>query len=226
MIRCVVFDFDGVLVDSNAVKRRAYTDIFSAWGPVAGEAAGAVLRADTEDDRFGIIRAILRVLPGSPATPEELEPLAAEYAARYNDICEEHAATCDEVAGAASALNRLARDFPLYIVSATPQDPLQRIVARRGWGRHFRGVLGRPATKEENLAAVMAQESIDGAQVVFVGDGRRDLEAALAMGCRFVGVRNQFNDFDSADLTMIDDLHDLPQVIKGIGETRAAGKAG
>ena len=226
MIRCVVFDFDGVLVDSNAVKRRAYTDIFSAWGLVVGVVVGAVLRADTEDDRFGIIRAILRLLPGAPATPEELEPLVAEYAARYNHICEEHAATCGEVAGAAETLDRLAGNLPLYIVSATPQASLQRIVARRGWGRHFRGVLGRPATKQENLAAVMGQEGIDGAQVVFVGDGRRDLEAALSMGCRFVGVRNQFNDFDSADVTMTDDLHNLPQLIKSLGETRAAGKAG
>jgi phosphoglycolate phosphatase-like HAD superfamily hydrolase len=225
MIRCVVFDFDGVLVDSNAVKRQAYSDIFSDFGPAAAGAVVAVLRADTEDDRFGVIRAILTALP-DPPPGEKLDHLVAEQAERYNRICEEHAGTCPEVAGASAALNRLGRAYPLYLISATPQDPLRRIVGRRGWSAHFRDVLGRPATKRENLARVMQREGIEGGAIVLVGDGRRDLEAARGAGCRFVGVRNQFNDFDPADLTMIDDLRGLPPLIEQWVEAHAATKAG
>jgi phosphoglycolate phosphatase len=225
MIRCVVFDFDGVLVDSNAVKRQAYSDIFSDFGPAAAGAVEGVLRADTEDDRFGVIRAILTALP-DPPLGEQLDHLVTEQAERYNRICEEHAGTCPEVAGASAALNRLGRSYPLYLISATPQDPLRRIVGRRGWSAHFRDVLGRPATKRENLTRVMQREGIEGGAIVLVGDGRRDLEAARGAGCRFVGVRNPFNDFDSADLTMIDDLRGLPHLIEQWVEARAATKAG
>jgi phosphoglycolate phosphatase len=225
MIRCVVFDFDGVLVDSNAVKRQAYSDIFSGFGPAAAGAAEAVLRADTEDDRFGIIRAILTALP-DPPLGEKLDHLVAEQAERYNRICEEHAGTCPEVGGASAALNRLRRSHPLYLISATPQDPLRRIVARRGWSARFLDVLGRPATKRENLTRVMQREGIEGGAIVFVGDGRRDLEAAREAGCRFVGVRNPFNDFDPAGLTMIEDLRVLPDLLEQWIEARTATKAG
>lgn len=213
MIRCVVFDFDGVLVDSNAVKRRAYRDIFLDFGPAGARAVEAVLQADTEDDRFGVIRAILLRVP-DPSSAEDLDQRVAELAGRYNLICEEHAATCPEVAGASAALDRLGRSRSLYVISATPQDPLRRIIERRGWSTHFREVLGRPATKRENLGSVIRREALEPGEIVFVGDGRRDLEAAQRAGCRFVGVRNRYNDFDQAELTMIDDLRSLPELIE------------
>ena len=214
MTACVVFDFDGVLVDSNAVKRRAYGDIFAA-APGSVPVVESVLESDREDDRFGVIRAILQGLsPEAGETPGQLDLLVARYAERYNAICEEHAATCAEVRGATSTLAQLAQRLPLYVISATPEEPLRRIVVRRGWSGYFRDVLGRPRTKLENLARVMQREGLEGRHIVFVGDGRRDLDTAREMGCRFVGVRNDFNDFDPEGLTMVDDLTRLAQQIE------------
>jgi phosphoglycolate phosphatase-like HAD superfamily hydrolase len=214
MTGCVVFDFDGVLVDSNVVKRRAYRDIFA--GTSGSEPiVEAVLQSNSQDDRFGVIRAILEGLSAEQrVTPARLDLLVTQYGDRYNVICEEHAATCVEIQGASSALARLAERHPLYIISATPEDPLRRIVKRRGWSRYFQDVLGRPRTKRENLAQVMRREGVEGGQVVFVGDGRQDLDAAREAGCRFVGVRNDFNDFDPAGLTMLDDLYGLVDLVE------------
>jgi phosphoglycolate phosphatase-like HAD superfamily hydrolase len=216
MTSCVVFDFDGVLVDSNAVKRRAYGEIF-ADRAASTAVVESVLESNTEDDRFGVIRAILQGLAGKKGEgSSQLDQLVSQYAERYNAICEEHAATCAEVRGASSALTRLSRQHPLYIISATPEEPLRRIVTRRGWSRYFRDVLGRPRNKRENLAQVMRQETLEGSQIVFVGDGRRDLDTAREAGCRFIGVRNEFNDFDAAGLTMVDDLTQLPTLIERV----------
>jgi phosphoglycolate phosphatase-like HAD superfamily hydrolase len=225
MTACVVFDFDGVLVDSNAVKRRAYRDIF-ADAPESKAVVDAVLQSDTEDDRFGVIRAILRGLNREGNTTAEQDLLVAEYGERYNTICEEHAATCAEVRGASSALPRLAKSHALYIISATPEVPLRRIVKRRDWSRYFREVLGRPRTKGENLARVIRREGVRGQRIVFVGDGRRDLDAAREAGCRFVGVRNEFNDFDPAGLTMVDDLTGLVELVEAGVENRVNDKTG
>lgn len=225
MTACVVFDFDGVLVDSNAVKRRAYRDIF-ADAPESEAVVEAVLQSDTEDDRLEVIRAILRGLNREGHATAEQDLLVAEYGERYNTICEEHAATCSEVRGASSALARLAKTHSLYIISATPEVPLRRIVKRRAWSRYFREVLGRPRTKSENLARVIRSEGIKGQQIVFVGDGRRDLVAARETGCRFVGVRNEFNDFDPAGLLMVDDLTGLVELIEAGVENRVNGKTG
>jgi phosphoglycolate phosphatase len=222
MTPCVVFDFDGVLVDSNAVKRQAYFDIFASLGSRAEPAVREVLDGDVDGDRFQMIRRMLTRLDDEEVlvSPAALETLVVQYAERYNDICEEHAATCPEVRGASAAIARLAETHPLYISSATPEAPLRRIVERRGWSRFFRDVLGRPRSKAENLRVIMEREGLAGADVMVVGDGRRDLDAARLVGARFVGIRNPFNDFDPAALSLLDDLRGLPDLLGSTG-TRA-----
>ncbi|MEO7986325.1 MAG: HAD hydrolase-like protein [Gemmatimonadales bacterium] len=219
MTLCVVFDFDGVLVDSNAVKRQAYFGIFAPLGPDTSPVVAHVLAGDTDSDRFQLIRAIITMLrdTGVFVGSGSADELVARFAERYNAICEQHAATCAEIAGASAAIGRLARAHPQYVVSATPEAPLRRIVERRGWTSSFRDVLGRPRTKIENLRLVIAREGIGGADLVVVGDGRRDLDAAREAGARFIGVRNAFNDFDPASLLMLDDLRTLPDVIESAG---------
>jgi phosphoglycolate phosphatase len=224
MTLCVVFDFDGVLVDSNAVKRQAYFDIFAPLGPGADAAVRAALDGDVDSDRFAIIRRILLALRASgPDAPGLVDDLVTTYADRYNDICEDHAAHCPEVTGASEALEGLAGSHPLYVSSATPEAPLRRIVERRRWTRFFRDVLGRPRTKLENLRLVMEREAVGGRDVVVVGDGRRDLDAARAAGARFVGVRNAFNDFDPRSLVLLDDLRALPGLLESAGAPAPLG---
>jgi len=215
MTSCVVFDFDGVLVSSNAVKRQAYTDIFTDAGLDAAAVVAAVLGEDVNGDRYETIRRILQRLGlAGLINGDTLDDRVAWYAERYNEICEAHAATCDEVPGASDALTRLAERYALYVVSATPTAPLRRIVERRGWTGRFRAVLGRPTSKDEHLRSIMASEGIGSEAIVFVGDGLLDLQAAQAAGCRFIGVRNRFNDFDPAGLEMIPDLRALPEIIE------------
>jgi phosphoglycolate phosphatase-like HAD superfamily hydrolase len=216
MTACIVFDFDGVLVDSNTVKREAYYEIFAEAGPQARGVVKQVLRSDGRSDRYGTIRGILDGLahlgisPGAGGSDETL----AHYAERYNQICEEHAATCPEIPGASATLARLSGRYGLFVISATPEAPLRRIVERRGWAGYFRAVLGGRRSKSDNLAMVLEREQVRGDEVVFVGDGQRDLDAAQGAGCRFIGVRNPFNDFDPRGLLLVSDLRGLPALIE------------
>ena len=55
---CLVFDFDGVLVESNSIKRNAYGRIFKDRIQDATQ-IHEVLNLHPEADRIGTIRAIL-----------------------------------------------------------------------------------------------------------------------------------------------------------------------
>jgi phosphoglycolate phosphatase-like HAD superfamily hydrolase len=209
-VACVVFDFDGVLVDSNAVKRDAYARVVAPLGVPADLVARAL--ADCPDgDRYAVLETIVRRARASGCL-EAAAPVAetvAELARAYGAVCEEHTATCAEGRDASATLARLAARYPLYVASDTPEEPLRRVIARRGWSRHFRGVLGRPLTKVENLRLVAAREAVVPAAIVLVGDSGRDLAAARECGCCFIGVRSDGNDFEEDGLTMLDDLSGL-----------------
>ncbi len=217
----IAFDFDGVLVDSNSVKRSAFFDIFEPVERSAAEVE-ATLRDHGELDRFGVIAAVLARLKvregGFPGT----EGLHGDLAERYNDICERHAAVCPEIPGATTTLHSLAARYPLYINSATPEEPLRRIVTRRGWDGLFQDVLGRPQTKVENLVQILEHTRARPHELLFVGDGAGDLAAALAVGCQFVGIRDDSGEFGAQGVTFVDDLHGLPALIVADESSEAA----
>jgi phosphoglycolate phosphatase-like HAD superfamily hydrolase len=213
-VKCLVFDFDGVLVDSNAVKRGAYFDALRPLGapPALVE---RVLDDNRHGDRYDVIRAVIRSLPGGETARDEAERLVEECAERYNAICEGFTATCPEMEGASGTLVRLSARYALYVNSATPESPLRRVVERRGWGAYFRGVLGRPRTKEQNLRDIIAREGLEPSEVIMIGDGIGDRDAARACGCAFVGFRGE--EFHPREVVVVKALGELDRVIDALG---------
>jgi len=205
----VVFDFDGVLVDSNALKRNAYFEVFQNV-PGAGAFIETALGEDVDGDRYDIIGLILQRLVAAGEIAEVAENARAveRLAEHYNRICEGAVAMAPEMHGCSDVLQRLAERYPLYVNSATPEEPLRRIIHRRGWMHLFRNVLGRPRTKVENLRLILEREGIPSNALTFIGDSPHDLEAAENCGCRFIAFNGGFRTLDR-DRDTISDLREL-----------------
>jgi phosphoglycolate phosphatase-like HAD superfamily hydrolase len=211
-IKCVVFDLDGCLIRSNAFKRNAYFEVFAALP--AHDRASLVSAALTDlphGDRFQVIGRVLELAGGGAAQVDSLS--VKEYATKYNDLCEAFASTCDEVPGAARALTVLASRFVLYTNSATPQEPLERVIANRGWRHLFREVLGGPRGKVDNLRHILRREGIRAEQMAFVGDEERDRAAAQTCGCMFIGLRNAESDLPRPLPFEFDNMHDVARCL-------------
>ncbi len=218
-IRCVVFDFDGVLVDSNEIKRKAYFEIFAPFGDITGIVEGCLADKRT-GNRYQVLECILGGLKAiGILNPDEFAPNPLmHFAEKYNSICETYANYCKEIPGASDCLTRLSERYGLYVNSTTLQQPLRRIIRHRGWERYFTEVLGSPQTKIENLKWIMERESVTGDEVVFVGDSEVDLAAARTFGCHFVGIRNIYSDLNSSSLIILDTLNGLENAILQIRE--------
>ena len=213
-VRCVVFDFDGVLVDSNAIKRDAYRQVLEHRG-ASTELLNNCLASNPEGDRTEIIAALLGLLSGASSSLSAREEVE-RYVAAYSKVCLDGVSSCSEVLGASAALQDLSGEFALYINSATPEAALEDVVAARGWSRYFRNVMGKPHSKIENLGRVVSHERVPADTIVFVGDKQLDLTAAVAFGCRFVGVRSDESDFREP-CTMLETLEGLPALVRGFG---------
>lgn len=209
----VVFDFDGVLVDSNRIKREAYYRVFR--GMDADEVIARRLDEHPRAHRYDHIKTIVRHLIAGGWLRECTDPdrYVDRRAAEYTRICETETAGCEEIKGASSVLPELAAAYPLYINSSTWEASLRRVVGRRGWRGLFRAVLGAPRSKVENLQSILSWQAADAEELVFVGDGDGDREAALASGCKFVGIRNEMNSFQQQDVDSLDDLLGLPAML-------------
>jgi phosphoglycolate phosphatase-like HAD superfamily hydrolase len=205
---CVVFDFDGVLVDSNRLKRQAYFNAFDDVPLDAAVIAGCLHRHES-GDRWDVIGCIIDALQVDWS--RRADELSCRVDA-YGRWCDSLIAVCPETPGASATLETLASTHVLYVNSATPEDALVRYIRQRGWTSYFEKVLGRPRSKVENLSAIRDSEGRH-SRVAFVGDRQSDLAAARAADCTFVGMRSDENDFIER-VTLLERLDELPGVLE------------
>ena len=205
MIRCVVFDFDGTLVMSNAIKREGFFAVAAAIAD--GAEAMTALLADPPGDRFAIFAAFCARFGHD----------AGEMAEAYGAWCEAAILAAPERTGASEALAALRRDgIKIWINSATPEAPLRAIVKRRYPSGSFDGILGGHNRKVANLKAVRSAEGLHAEEILMVGDGIDDKLGAAEVGCHFVGLTEGTLGASPEPGPMIADLRKLAPLLSEV----------
>lgn len=190
MIRCLVFDFDGTLVDSNAIKEDTFYKIAQSWDP-SGEIVSEVLKRWPSADRYEKTRKIAeglisrRLLPIDSSVEEWSIRLAREYTVR----CKKAIACCREMPGVSQSLGDLTeKGYLLFVNSATPEEPLRQLLNLRNWSHFFHDVYGAEASKADNLRRISRETATAINEIVHIGDQRDDLQATEQFGCRFIAM--------------------------------------
>jgi phosphoglycolate phosphatase len=175
------FDFDGTLVQSTQVKRRAFFEIFPEQCAPAVE---AVLQRDPDGSRFSVIPQMLAETSalGLGNGGANVDALLGAFAERVAV----GVANAPEVPGALEALRKAGEAGAAYIFSMTPHDELLRQIEARGWGALVREAWGFPNLKPEVLAMLISRHACRPERAIVVGDGESDERAALENGTRFL----------------------------------------
>ncbi len=199
MIRAVILDFDGVVLESAAVKTRAFCDLFAGSGKV--DEIRAFHIAHSGISRHVKIREIRERILGLRRDEGEDRALADRFAA----LIEAGVAGAPFVAGGREFIESPGGRL-LYVASGTPQDELREIAAARGIDRHFAGIFGSPDEKPAIIRRVLASHALDPSGVVFGGDGLSDQRAAAETSVHFVARLHDESDlapstWEIADLT-------------------------
>ena len=180
----LVFDCDGVILNSNRVK----TDAFYQTALPYGEAAAQAM-VDYHVANGGVSRYL--------KFAHFLEQLVPEYAAgrsgpNLDELLEHYAnavleglLSC-EVAPSLEQLRELTPNTRWLIVSGGDQAELRHVFAQRGLTELFDGgIYGSPDTKDEILARELQNNTIQ-MPALFLGDSKYDYQAASTAGLDFV----------------------------------------
>lgn len=195
-IKILVFDFDGTIVDSNELKDKAYFELF----PLADEKTKEIIREISQGSRktrYQIIKEILMALKF-----ENIEKELEKYIQKYGEIVGKGIVESRGVPNAFEGLWFFHNNkYILYLLSGTPLEPLRQVVEKlvaKGKIPGFKKIYGRVDDSDERLfkeqviAEIIKTEGVLAEEIVLIGDGPSERDAALKTGCIFIGVANDF----------------------------------
>ena len=192
-----LFDFDGTLMRSNAIKRDAFFTTMSDR-PDSIDMLRKILDGPNPGDRNSVFRELARRLP-------DIDP--EERVQTYGEISKHAILSAPEVPGAGALLEALhAQGAAAIINSATPQAPLREIVNRLRFTRWVHSVLGGPKSKAENAYQALSELGRKTHDAVVIGDGESDRVCARNLDCDFIAIDSDGNDFAEQPKVLAPDL--------------------
>ena len=179
----IVFDCDGVLLNSNQLKIQAYYDTGIMFGASKAEAQALV---DYHVLLGGISRYtkfeyFLREILKQPVTDDAMQQLFDDFGSEVERLLSD----C-EIAPGLFQLREKTTDANWLVVSGGDQIELGKIFKRRGIADLFdAGIFGSPDNKDEILAREVAHGKIR-FPALFLGDSKYDHQASTRAGLDFV----------------------------------------
>lgn len=184
----LVFDCDGVILDSNRIKTEAFRNAALPWGIKAADMLVAHHVANGGISRHRKFAYFLdTILPQqSPtAVPGVDGPGLDELLASYAQAVRAGLLTC-AVAEGLEELRTQTPNATWCIVSGGDQAELREIFAARGLSHLFDGgIFGSPDSKDDILSKLLAESTIK-LPALFMGDSRYDYEVAIRADLYFL----------------------------------------
>ena len=204
-LRALIFDFDGVILESADIKTQAFRDIFAQYPTYLPE----ILRYHLDNEgesRYIKFRHIYHSILGKDLDERELMVLGN----RFSEVVGRHISQCLFVKGARRVLEDYQHKYLFFIASGMPQEELGSILESKGISRYFKGTFGYPPRKKNICESIMRRWGLSPEEIVFIGDSLTDYKEAVAAGICFIGRTRSVDPFSGLDIIKIKDLDDLP----------------
>jgi phosphoglycolate phosphatase len=182
--RGIIFDFDGVILDSAQIKIDAYVTIYADED--SAKVSELVRHAHVHGGTTRRVKfaAYERELFGRSGDAESVERLCRHYSKLVYDAV----LKCRFIDGAQSLLAAAAGRVDMHVVSGTPEEELRAIIEARGLAPFFKSTWGAPVTKPEAFADILQRNGYPAAGVVAIGDSMTEFWAAEELGIPFLGI--------------------------------------
>lgn len=186
----LVFDCDGVLLNSNQVKTDAFYRAALPYGEKAARALVDFHRQYGGVSRYIKFEHFLKEIVPSNSSGPGLDTMLASYA----EFVRDGLYSC-EITRGLELLRARTTDARWFVASGGDQRELREVFSGRGLLEWFDGgVFGSPTSKDEILRREIASGRLS-TPALLLGDSRYDHQAARLAGLDFVFV-SEWSEFD------------------------------
>ena len=182
MIKALLFDFDGVILESAGIKTAAYRKLFEEMHPDKVEDFMEYHAVNTGISRYIKIQYFYEQILGIKITGKKKKELIN----KFSQIVFEKILRASFVKGMPEFLEENYKKFPLFVVTGTPNEEINSIIKKRKLNFYFKEIHGSPKEKKDIIFDILSRYKWNPEEVVFFGDAQSDLRAAEETGATFV----------------------------------------
>ena len=191
--KSIIFDFDGVIIDSNHVKDEAFYSIFLDYGKNVASFSHNYHLENRGVSRFDKVEHVIKKFS---LPKKDYKKIINNFSSIvFKGVCESPL-----VEGIKEFLVINHNKYNFYIISATPTDELLAILEELKLKSYFNDIYGSPNNKKYWLADLTKKNTISVDDSLFVGDAYSDKDAAkkysIDFCLRLTGDNNHLIDSD------------------------------
>jgi phosphoglycolate phosphatase-like HAD superfamily hydrolase len=186
--RIIFWDFDGVIKESVAVKSEGFERLFLRYGKEVASRVRQHHEANSGVSRYEKMPIYLGWV-GEPTTEAQVQ----EYCDQFSNLVLQGVIDSPWVPGVREYLQKQYLRQRFVLVSATPQEEIERILEALNLASCFQGVHGAPLTKADAISSELRRLQCPLEAALVVGDSAADMLAAQANGITFLLRRTPIN---------------------------------
>ncbi len=187
MIKNILFDFDGVILDSMPTREYGFRKIFEDFNAADVDKLLVYHNANGGFSRFVKIRYFFEEVLKQGISDEKVQ----EYAESFSKIMK--LALVDKKYLITETVDFIIENqgkYNFHIVSGSEHFELNFLCKQLGLKDYFIDINGSPTPKKELVGNLMLQYQYETNDTILIGDAVNDYDAAIINNIRFYGYNN------------------------------------
>ena len=186
-VKVILFDFDGVIIDSMRVRDEGFKHIFSQHPPELLKKLISYHQQNGGMSRFHKIRYFYEKLLKQPISTQKIERYADEFSLiMRQELVKQKYLIRDTV----EFIKQYYQNYKMHIVSGSEVRELRYLCRQLDISRYFVSIHGSPTPKAKLVERVVSEYEYKLKEIVLVGDSINDLDAARQNNISFIGYNN------------------------------------
>lgn len=188
MIKNILFDFDGVILDSMKIKGDGFIELFKKYPQNSLQALEAYHYANGGISRFEKIRYFFNSILHKPISDQKIADLAEHFAQIIAKRLFERNNLIDETI---TFIQDNYLHYNCHIVSGAEHQELNALCNHFGIAHYFKSIEGSPTKKSELVHTLLQTYHYHPDETILIGDSINDYKAAKTNHILFSGYNNQ-----------------------------------
>ncbi|MBT3546843.1 MAG: HAD family hydrolase [Flavobacterium sp.] len=187
-IQTLFWDFDGVVMDSNAVRDRGFEEVLNGYPKNEVDALMTFHQDNGGLSRYVKFRYFFEDIRGESITEAQVKIWAEKFSKIMMELLIKPDLLIQETL---NFIKANAHNFNMHIVSGSDQTELRHICKSLDIAHYFNSIHGSPTPKNNLVATLLEKHTYNKSSCLLIGDSKNDFEAAKVNGIQFMGYGNE-----------------------------------